>query len=258
MALTVLISNQKGGVGKTTTAVNLATALAAVKKKVLLIDLDPQSNATTGLGIYSTKNGSTYDLMIQSKNLNGIILQTSIPGLTLAPSNINLIGAEIELVQAENRETILRNALFQYNKRFDYIIIDSPPSMGILTLNGLVAADGVIVPLQCEYYAMEGLNYLINSVKRVKNSFNPTLRIFGILLTMHDKRNALSLSVENDVRTTMGKQVFNTVIPRNTRISEAPSHGKPVLIYDVKCVGACAYMELAKEFLERQKKWQIN
>ncbi len=258
MALTVLISNQKGGVGKTTTAVNLATALAAIKKKVLLIDLDPQSNATTGFGIYSTKNGSTYDLMIQSRNLSEIIINTSIPGLTLAPSNINLIGAEIELVQADNREKILKNALLQYKNKYDYIIIDSPPSMGILTLNGLTVADGIIIPLQCEYYAMEGLNYLLNSVRRVKNSFNHNLRIFGILLTMFDKRNALSLSIAKDVRETMGKQVFNTVIPRNTKISEAPSYGKPVLIYDVKCAGSCAYMELAREFLERQQSWQTN
>lgn len=260
MSLIVLIANQKGGVGKTTTAVNLATALAAIKKRVLLIDLDPQSNATSGLGIYSSKHGSSYDLLIQTKNLSEIMVTTEIPGLTLVPSNVNLIGAEIELVQVPKREQILKKSLDPYHDMFDYVVIDSPPSMGILTLNGLVASNGIVVPLQCEYYAMEGLNQLINSVKRVRAVFNPTLQIFGVLLTMYDRRNALSLSVENDVRNALGIKVFNTVIPRNVKISEAPSYGKPVLIYDVKSTGSRSYMELAREFLENERKykWRRN
>ncbi len=260
MALVVLVANQKGGVGKTTTAVNLATALAAIKKRVLLIDLDPQSNATSGLGIYSSKLGSTYELLIQTRNLSEIMLTTDIPGLTLVPSNVNLIGAEIELVQVPDREKILKKSIEPYRDMFDYIIIDSPPSMGILTLNGLVTANGVLAPLQCEYYAMEGLNQLVNSIKRVRSVLNPGLRIFGVLLTMYDKRNALSLSVENDAREMLGEKVFNTIIPRNVKISESPSYGKPVLIYDVKSVGSRSYMELAREFLEKERKygWRKN
>ncbi len=260
MALVVLVANQKGGVGKTTTAVNLATALAAIKRRVLLIDLDPQSNATSGLGIYSSKLGSTYELLIQTRNLSEIMLTTDIPGLTLVPSNVNLIGAEIELVQVPDREKILKKSIEPYRDMFDYIIIDSPPSMGILTLNGLVTANGVLAPLQCEYYAMEGLNQLVNSIKRVRSVLNPGLRIFGVLLTMYDKRNALSLSVENDAREMLGEKVFNTIIPRNVKISESPSYGKPVLIYDVKSVGSRSYMELAREFLEKERKygWRKN
>ena len=253
MATKISIANQKGGVGKTTTAINLATALVAVRKRVLLIDFDPQGNATTGLGIYSKKLNTSYDLLTRVKTLSEVIMNTSIPGLSLVPASIDLVGAEIELVQVTNREKILKQTLAPYDKMFDYIIVDSPPSMGILSLNSLVAADGVLVPLQCEYYALEGLSYLLNSISRIKASYNKELKLFGIVLTMYDRRNSLSLSVENDVRKHLGDKVFRTVIPRNIRISEAPSYGRPVLIYDVKCIGSYAYMELAKEFLEREK-----
>ena len=258
MAIVISIANQKGGVGKTTTAVNLATALAAIRKRVLLIDFDPQGNATTGLGIYSKKINTSYDLLARNKTLAEVIINTSIPGLSIIPASIDLVGAEIELVQISGRERILKEALAPYSQMFDYIIIDSPPSMGILSLNALVAANRVLVPLQCEYYALEGLSYLLGSISRIKSAYNPGLELFGIVLTMFDKRNSLSLSVERDVRKHLGKKVFNTIIPRNIKISEAPSYGRPVLIYDVKCLGSCAYMELAKEFLEKEKSDQWN
>ena len=253
MARIIAIANQKGGVGKTTTAVNLATALKKKKKRVLLIDFDPQGNATTGIGIYSKKLNTSYDLLTKTKTLSEVILNTNIPGLSLIPASIDLVGAEIELVQVDGRERILKEALLPYDQMFDYIIIDSPPSMGILSLNALVAASGVLVPLQCEYYALEGLSYLLGTISRIRTSYNNSLSLFGIVLTMYDRRNSLSLSVENDVRKHLGDKVFRTVIPRNIKISEAPSYGRPVLIYDVKCIGSYAYMELAKEFLEREK-----
>lgn len=258
MAIIISIANQKGGVGKTTTAVNLATALAAIRKRVLLIDFDPQGNATTGLGIYSKKLNTSYDLLTRNKTLSEVIANTNIPGLSIIPASIDLVGAEIELVQIPKRERILKESLAPYDNMFDYIIIDSPPSMGILSLNSLVAANGVLVPLQCEYYALEGLSYLLNSINRIKSAYNPGLELFGVVLTMFDKRNSLSLSVERDVRKHLGKKVFNTIIPRNVKISEAPSYGRPVLIYDVKCLGSYAYMELAKEFLEKEKIEQWN
>lgn len=258
MGIIISISNQKGGVGKTTTAVNLATALAAIRKKVLLIDFDPQSNATTGLGVYSKNLYTSYDLLTKNKNTSEVLIKTKIPGLTLIPASINLIGAEIELVQVNGREQILKEALESYKDMFDYIIIDSPPSMGILSLNSLVAADGVIIPLQCEYYALEGLSYLLSSVQKIKAAYNKKLQVFGVVLTMFDKRNALALSVEKDVRSHLKNRVFKSIIPRNVKISEAPSYGRPVLIYDVKCAGAFAYMELAKEFLQREKEQHWN
>ncbi len=260
MGLIISIANQKGGVGKTTTAVNLATALAAVRKKVLLIDCDPQSNATSGLGVYQKKLNTSYDLIINLKTVSEVFTRTRIPGLTLIPASIDLVGAEIELVRHPNRESILRNALIAYKDMFDYIIIDSPPSMGILTLNSLVAADGVLVPLQCEYYALEGLGYLIESITKIRNKYNKSLRLYGIILTMFNKRNVLCQAVSRDVKKHFGDKVFDSVIPRNVKISEAPSYGKPVLIYDVKSVGSFAYMELAKEFLKKEGEgqWKQN
>ena len=252
MAVIIAIANQKGGVGKTTTAVNLSTALAAVGKKVLLVDFDPQGNATTGVGIYDTSDiGTSYSLITRQMQVSEVLQKTQIPGLTIIPSEIHLIGAEVELVNVQNREAILKEVLDPYRDLFDYIFVDAPPSMGILSLNALVASDGVIIPLQCEYYALEGLSYLLGSISRIKENLNRRLSLFGVLLTMFDRRNSLCISVENDVRTHIGDKVFTTVIPRNVKISEAPSFGKPVLIHDVKCAGSCAYMELAKEFLQK-------
>ncbi|MDR1488662.1 MAG: AAA family ATPase [Holosporales bacterium] len=252
MGRIIAIANQKGGVGKTTTAVNLATALAAVNNKILLIDMDPQSNATTGLGIYQQNLNNSYDLITQSKTLAEIFTRTQIPGLTIIPSHIDLAGAEIELVQMQNREFILKESLSSYKNMFDYIIVDCPPSMGLVTLNVLVAADGVLIPLQCEYYALEGLGYLLNSIGKIKKNYNKNLELIGIVLTMFDKRNTLCQSVARDVYAHMRDKVFFSVIPRNVKISESPSHGRPVLIYDVKSIGAYAYMELAKEFLKKE------
>ena len=256
----ISISNQKGGVGKTTTSINLATALAAINEKVLLIDLDPQGNATTGLGIYNRSKNTVYDILLKKITLLECITKTTVPGLSIIPANVNLIGAEIELVQSKNREYVLKNVLSAYEDMFDYIIIDSPPSMGLLTLNALVAADGVIVPLQCEYYALEGLSCLLKSISRIKTHYNNNLKLYGVILTMFDKRNSLCVSVEKDVRYHLKEKVFETVIPRNVKISEAPSYGKPVLIYDVRSQGSLSYMEVAKEFIEKEMKelWRQN
>lgn len=257
MGKIIAIANQKGGVGKTTTAVNLSTALAAVDKKVLVIDMDPQSNATTGFGIYKKNLNTSYDLLTRSKTPSEVFTKTRIPGLTIIPASIELIGAEIELVQIPKREGILREALSSYRHMFDYIIIDSPPSMGIITLNSLVASDGVLVPLQCEYYALEGLGYLLGSINKIKRNYNSALELCGIVLTMFDKRSMLCQSVEKDVRQHLKEKVFDSVIPRSIKISEAPSHGRPVLLYDVKSPGSCAYMELAKEFLRKERGEQV-
>ena len=248
------IVNQKGGVGKTTTAVNLATALAAVKKRVLLIDFDPQGNASTGLGIArQNRRVTSYDVLLADVSVMEAAIATPIPLLSLVPSSVDLSGAEIELVEISGREFRLRKALDGIAGAYDYVLIDCPPSLGLLTLNALVAAHAVLVPLQCEFYALEGLSHLVRTVERVKRSLNPNLEIQGVVLTMFDKRNNLSDLVAADVRGFFGDKVYNTVIPRNVRISEAPSHGKPVLIYDFRSAGAQAYIHLASEVLRREQ-----
>ena len=250
----IAIANQKGGVGKTTTAVNLATALAAVEKRVLLLDLDPQGNASTGLGIpRSSRAVTSYDVLIGQRSIDGTIVPTKVPHLSVVPASVDLSGAEVELVGAEHREYKLRDALIGKLLLYDYVLIDCPPSLGLLTLNALVAAHAVLVPLQCEFYALEGLSHLIRTIERVKRHLNPSLEIQGVVLTMFDKRNNLSDLVAADVRDHFGDKVYETVIPRNVRISEAPSHGKPVLLYDFRCPGAQAYVHLAGEVLRRER-----
>ncbi len=247
------ITNQKGGVGKTTTAINLATAMSAVGKRVLLLDLDPQGNASTGLGIMRADiKHSTYDVLFGEVAVMDTVMKTKVPGLSIVPSSIHLSGAEIELVTSERREYRLRETL-RMPLPFDYVIIDCPPSLSLLTLNALVAADTIVVPLQCEFYALEGLSHLVKTIERVRKTFNPELDIHGVVLTMYDKRNNLSNMVAEDVRQFFGDKVYKTVIPRNVRVSEAPSFGLPAIVYDMRCPGATAYIHLASEVLKRER-----
>ena len=249
---TFALVNQKGGVGKTTTAVNLGTALAAMGRTALIIDLDPQGNASTGLGVERGQRArGTYELLLGGLTVADAVVPTAIPRLSIIPASVDLAGAEIELVNSERREHRLSEALVGIKSRYDYVLIDCPPSLNLLTLNALVAVDALLVPLQTEFYALEGLSNLVQTVERVKRAFNPRLEMAGIILTMYDKRNSLSEAVGQDVRAHFAERVFETMIPRNVRVSEAPSHGMPVLIYDHRCLGAQAYIQLAAEFLKR-------
>jgi len=253
----LVIANQKGGVGKTTTAINLGTALAAVGQNTLIIDLDPQGNASTGLGISRhDRKITSYDVLVGSASLDEAIVATRIPGLNIVPATVDLSGSEFELAGEPRRNFRLRDALELFacsNSGFSYVLIDCPPALGLLTVNAMVAAHAAIVPLQCEFFALEGLSQLLKTIERVRLSLNPSLEIQGVILTMFDKRNNLSDQVASDVRAHLGDKVYETIIPRNVRISEAPSHGLPALVYDLRCPGSQAYIKLAGELIQRER-----
>ncbi|RFB78037.1 ParA family protein [Methylovirgula sp. 4M-Z18] len=256
----LVLANQKGGVGKTTTAINLGTALAAIGERVLIVDLDPQGNASTGLGINrKDRSLSTYDVLVGEQPLSAVIRETAVPRLCVAPSTLDLLGVELEISPHKDRAYKLRHAVQTLvssapdSERFTYVLVDCPPSLNLLTINALVAADSVVVPLQCEFFALEGLSQLLSTVDQVKRTLNPELTIHGIVLTMFDPRNNLATQVVADVRKFMGDKVYDTIIPRNVRVSEAPSHGKPVLLYDLKCQGSQAYLRLASEVIQRER-----
>jgi len=250
MGKVTAVANQKGGVGKTTTSINISASLAAAGKRVLLVDTDPQGNSTSGLGIDKDHlNGSIYDLYTEAKTIEEVIQRTGIEHLKIISSNIDLIGAELELFGKDDRETILKRALEPVRNNYDYIFIDCPPSLSLLTLNALVAADSLLVPMQCEYYALEGISMLLRTFNLIKDSYNPALEIEGILLTMFDGRNTLANQVSDELRRHFGDKVYRTLIPRNVTLAEAPSHGKPVILYDIRSRGAQSYLDLAKEMM---------
>jgi len=251
MTRVVALANQKGGVGKTTTAINLGASLAACDRKVLLIDLDPQANATSGIGLSKNEPLSMYSVLLDGTSLESVIHGTELTTLSVAPSSVDLVGAEVELGDAEDREFRLRKAIEPVKGNYDYILIDSPPSLGLLTVNALVASDSVLVPMQCEYFAMEGVSQLLNTIERVRGGLNPALEIEGLALTMYDDRMNLARQVAQEVRTHFGPKVYYTVIPRNVRLGEAPSFGKPIILYDIRSRGSEAYVSLAKEFIRR-------
>jgi chromosome partitioning protein len=250
----IAVANQKGGVGKTTTAINLATALAACGKRVLIVDLDPQGNASTGLGVErGDRKTGAYEVLIESVSIPEATRPTNVPNMWIVPTTPDLAGAEIELIDLARREYRLRDALAKANLSYDFILIDCPPSLTLLTLNAMVAADCVLVPLQCEFYALEGLSQLIKTIERVKHKLNPVLEVQGVVLTMFDKRSSLNEQVAADVRQHFGDKVYDTAIPRNVRIAEAPSYGMPALLYDIRCAGSQAYILLASEVLKREQ-----
>jgi chromosome partitioning protein len=251
MSRIVSLANQKGGVGKTTTAINLAASLAACERKVLLVDLDPQANATSGVGLSKNDRNSMYPVMVDGMNIKQVIRETELPAFHVAPSSVDLVAAEVELSDAIGREFHLRRALQPVAGEYDYILIDSPPSLGLLTINGLTAANSVLVPMQCEYFAIEGVAQLLNTIDRVRDFLNPALEIEGIALTMFDERINLARQVAEEVRRHFGEKVYRSVIPRNVRLGEAPSFGKPIILYDIRSRGSEAYINLAKEFIGR-------
>ena len=261
----ISLANQKGGVGKTTTAINLGTALAAIGERVLIVDLDPQGNASTGLGIdRASRNVSTYDVLIGEAPLRDAVVPTAVPRLHIAASTMDLSGLELELGSTKDRAFRLRDAIAALNTNiapepdYTYVLIDCPPSLNLLTVNAMAASDAILVPLQCEFFALEGLSQLLQTVEQVRSTLNPNLSIHGIVLTMFDSRNNLSNQVVADVRQFMGAKVYNTMIPRNVRISEAPSYGKPVLVYDLKCAGSEAYLKLATEVIQRERELRAH